>query len=106
MTGLFLGSSPLDLGLGQVTLGNVEVVVTVVSNTLTVNNLITDNGNAFKLTKQGAGALTLSNGNNNFSGGLDLETGTLNLNADSAGSGTLNIGGGILDNTSGADVAL
>jgi fibronectin-binding autotransporter adhesin len=102
----FLGSSPLDLGPGQVTLGNVEVVLTVVSNTLTVKNPITDNGNVYKLTKQGNGTLTLSNANNNFSGGLDLENGTLNLNADSAGQGILNIGGGILDNTSGTGVTL
>jgi autotransporter-associated beta strand protein len=102
----FVGSTNLDLGLGLVTLGNTEVILTVVSNTLTVNNTITDNGNGFKLTKQGNGTLTLSNPNNPFSGGLDLEAGTLNLNGDSAGSGIFNIGGGVIDNTSGAAVFL
>ena len=102
----FLGTTNLDLGFGQVTLGNLQVVLTVVSNTLTVNNPISDNGNVFKITKQGNGTLTLSNANNTFSGGLDLENGTLNLNADSAGQGTLTIGGGVLDNTSGAPVTL
>ncbi|HEX3799928.1 MAG TPA: autotransporter-associated beta strand repeat-containing protein [Verrucomicrobiae bacterium] len=102
----FLGTSNLDLGFGTVTLGNVNVVLTVVSNTLTVNNQIADNGQGFALTKQGNGALTLSNANNYFSGGLDLENGTLNFNADSAGQGPLTIGGGVLDNTSGGDVLL
>ena len=103
----FVGSTNLDLGLGQVTLGNVEVQLTVVSNTLTVNNPISDNGNNYKLTKFGNGTLTLSNVSSAFSGGLDLEAGTLNINSDgSAGSGPLTLGGGTLDNTSGTAVAL
>ena len=103
----FVGTTNLDLGLGQVTLGNVEVQLTVVSNTLTVNNPISDNGLVYKLTKFGNGALTLSNTSSAFTGGLDLEAGTLNINSDGcSGSGLLTLGGGVLDNTSGADVTL
>jgi autotransporter-associated beta strand protein len=103
----FVGSTNLDLGLGPVTLGNVNVVVTVVSNTLSVNNPITDNGNNFKLTKAGGGALTISNLNSSFGGGVELDAGTLNINSDgSAGSGAFTILGGNLDNTSGGNVTL
>jgi autotransporter-associated beta strand protein len=58
------------------------------------------------LTKTGAGALTLS-GANNFTGGLTLSAGTLNLNNATAlgtSAGTFSISGGTLDNTSGADI--
>ena len=101
----FVGTTNLDLGLGLVTMGNSQVILTVNSNTLTVNNLITDNGLGYQLVKAGNGALTLSNANT-FSGGLTLVAGTLNLNSDAAGSGPLRIQGGVLDNTSGADVTL
>jgi fibronectin-binding autotransporter adhesin len=102
----FVGTTNLDLGFGQVTLGNVQVILTVVSNTLTVGNQITDNGLGYQLVKQGNGALTLSNANT-FSGGFQLAAGTLNINADGAvGSGIFAINGGTLDNTSGATVAL
>ena len=54
------------------------------------------------LTKNGAGALTLTGGNT-FNGGLTLNAGTLNLGSASAlGAGTFAINGGTLDNTSGA----
>src|SRR6266516_4591750 len=77
------------------------------SNTLTVNNPITDNGLAYKLTKIGNGTLTLSNSSSAFGGGLELLAGTLNINSDSsAGSGEFTISGGVLDNTSGDAVTL
>jgi autotransporter-associated beta strand protein len=102
----FVGTTNLDLGLGQVTMGNSQVILTVVSNTLTVNNSITDNGLGFQLIKAGNGALTLSNANN-FSGGLTLNAGTLNVNTEGVvGSGPFRVQGGVLDNTSGADVTL
>src|SRR6185369_11959946 len=96
----------MDLGLGQITMGNSQVILTVNSNTLTVNNPIADNGNNYQLIKAGNGTLTLSNANS-FAGGLTLNAGTLNLNSGGAvGSGTFRINGGVLDNTSGADVFL
>lgn len=102
----FVGSTNLDLGLGQVTLGNIQVILTVVSNTLSVGNQITDNGLGYGVLEQGNGALTLSNANS-FSGGFTLNTGTLNIDADGAvGTGLFTINGGTLDNTSGAEVGL
>jgi fibronectin-binding autotransporter adhesin len=102
----FVGSTNLDLGAGQVTLGNISVVLTVVSNTLTVGNQITDNTLGYGLVKQGNGALTLSN-MNSFSGGVTLGAGTLNIDSDGAvGTGLFAINAGAIDNTSGAEVGL
>ncbi|MDR1146370.1 MAG: autotransporter-associated beta strand repeat-containing protein [Verrucomicrobiales bacterium] len=41
-----------------------------------------DSGTALRVTKTGAGVLTLSSGENNFSGGLALNQGALRINAD------------------------
>ena len=101
----------LDLGIGQVILGN-NLVVTVLSNKLTCGGNITDNGLNYQLTVQGPGELTPS-GFNNYFGGTVLNSGKLNINnggdsiADSAiGTGRLTINGGTIDNTSGSDVQL
>ncbi len=58
------------------------------------------------LTKSGAGALTLANGNAH-TGGTILEAGVLNLNHPAAlGNGPLTLEGGTIDNTSGAPLVL
>ncbi len=104
----FLGTASLNLGNGPVTLGNGQVVLTVVSNILEVDGQITDGGLGYGMQKQGAGTLTLSN-LNTFSGGMDVEAGTLNINSDGAvGSGKLTLGSAAatVDNTSGSTVAL
>lgn len=63
------------------------------------------NGGAL-LTKDGAGALTIATANT-YSGGTDLNAGTLNINSASAlGTGALTIAGGVIDNTSGAAVVM
>ena len=73
---------------------------------LLVNSLISETGGAQALTKMGSGALTLAQANT-FSGGVTLNTGTLNLNhAQALGTGTFTINGGALDNTSGAPLTL
>jgi len=98
----FVGSSPLDLGTGAVTLG-ANRNVTVTSSTLTVGGGISA---GFGLTKSGAGALTLS-GSNSFGGNTTLSAGQLNINNPNAiGTGTFTIGGGSIDNTSGSAVTL
>ncbi|MDB6122954.1 MAG: Autotransporter-associated beta strand repeat protein [Pedosphaera sp.] len=103
----FVGSTNLTIGAaGNVTLGSGLVVVTVSSNTLAVDAPIVDAGLGYGLGKAGSGALTLSNFNS-FSGGMQLNAGTLNINNNQAvGSGTFTINGGAVDNTSGADVTL
>ncbi|MCB1225221.1 MAG: autotransporter-associated beta strand repeat-containing protein [Verrucomicrobiales bacterium] len=102
----FTGTNDLDLGMGAVTLGN-NAVVTVAASTLTIGGDINDGGNAFALTKSGAGTMEL-NGTNTFSGGVTLAEGTLNLgNASALGTGSFTIGlGTTLDNTSGAALTL
>jgi fibronectin-binding autotransporter adhesin len=101
----------LDLGIGQVILGN-NLEVTVLSNMLTCGGSITDFGLNYQLAFQGPGALTLS-GLNNHSGGTVLNSGKLNINnggdgfsGSAIGTGRLTINGGTIDNTSGADVTL
>lgn len=63
---------------------------------LTLAGVIADGAGAGSLTKIGAGTLTLT-GVNTFSGGLNLNVGTVSVGADSAlGTGPLNFGGGTL----------
>jgi len=102
----YIGSADFNTGSGPVTLGG-GVTLTVNSNTFAVGGIISDNGSGYGLVKNGNGALTLSVANN-FSGGVTLNGGTLNINVDGAvGSGTLILGGGAtVDNTSGNDVSV
>ncbi len=112
----FTGTQGLDLGTGTVTL-NVSPTITVSGNTLTIDGVITGN---FGLTKAGNGGLTLTanetytglttvsagtltlTGSNSGSGGIKVSGGQLNIgNASALGNGTLTIGGGTIDNTSG-----
>jgi autotransporter-associated beta strand protein len=68
------------------------------SSAQTVSNTISGNG---KLIKTGSGVLTIS-GDNIFSGGVDINGGTLNLASENAigSSGTISFGGGTLQYTS------
>jgi len=102
----FVGTTNFNTGPGTVTLGSGVVNLTVNSNLLEVDGLITDNGLNYALGKMGNGTLTLSN-YNYFSGGLQLTAGKLNINTDGAvGSGIFAINGGTLDNTSGSAITL
>ncbi|WP_313570100.1 autotransporter-associated beta strand repeat-containing protein [Comamonas terrigena] len=80
--------------VGVVNLGNTVnlagALAVVGSSDLTLNGQVNGAGS---LLKQGGGTLTL-NSANTFSGGLNLQAGTLNLgNADALGSGTLTVSG-------------
>lgn len=99
----YLGSiNNLNMGTGSVSLTN-NISLSVAANTFTVGGVI---DGAFTLSKTGAGALTLPVANT-FSGGLTLSAGRLNVaDPGSAGSGTLRINGGEIDNTSGVDMSL
>lgn len=100
----------LQIGGGGVsgTLGSGEVIThgTLAfdrSDGITAGNYIYGNG---AVKQAGAGALTLTNGNN-YSGGTILDEGTLNINhATAIGTGALTINGGTIDNTSGAGITL
>jgi autotransporter-associated beta strand protein len=89
---------------------NVSLNTSVTPVSVTVNNSsqsysITGTGainGSGGITKSGTASLTLATANG-FSGGVQLNGGTLNVNHNTAlGTGTLTIAGGTLDNTSGS----
>ena len=104
----FLGSNPLNLGSGSVTV-TADRTVNVVASTLTVGGSISAVGAT--LTKAGSGALVLS-GTNSF-GGVSMTAGSLLLqsqNALSGGSlsltgGTMDLGGYVQSITSGSFIS-
>jgi fibronectin-binding autotransporter adhesin len=95
------------------TANNVSISGAVLPGSLTVSNTnvnFTFGGGAIvgntSLVKNGPGALAL-NASNAYTGGTMLGGGLLNLgNAAALGTGTLTIGGGTLDNTSGTAMTL
>jgi autotransporter-associated beta strand protein len=104
----FAGNSTLQAG--GATDVNVNRLVTVNSG---VTGTLDTNGQALSiegtvtgagsLAELGAGILTL-NGASNFTGGVTLNAGTLNIgNAAALGTGTLTVNGGSFDNTIGAN---
>jgi autotransporter-associated beta strand protein len=93
---------------GDVTLG-ANITHTVPNNSfiLNVSGNIGETGGARSLTLN-SGNLTMTlSGNNTYSGGTTLTSGTLRINSATAlGSGVLNLNGGTIDNTSGSAVTL
>jgi autotransporter-associated beta strand protein len=101
----FVGSSPLDLGSGSVTLGLSPTVSVGSAGTLTVDGAIGDGGNHYALTMAGPGALVLTH-SNTYGGGTTLAGGMLVVsNSRALGSGSLTINGGTLDSIT-AGIAL
>ncbi len=100
----FTGTDSYDFGTGAVTISGGNRQITVTANTLTLGGIISDGGNAYQLTKAGAGTLALG-GANTLSGGLVLSAGTLAINNASAlGAGTFTISGGSINNASGSAI--
>lgn len=121
------GTQNLNLGTGAVTLGN-NITATIISGrTLSVGGDIDDGLSTFGLTKADIGTLVL-NGNNSYDGPTLLSAGvltlagdnsgasggvttsastTLNINhANALGTGTFIIGGGTINNSTGAGITL
>ncbi len=97
----FVGSNPLNLGTGPVALGTSPTVTVAGTGALTVGGPINDGGSGYALTIPGPGTLALG-GSNGYGGGTNLNGGLLVINNNSAlGSGSLAIGGGSIDSTSG-----
>lgn len=94
----FNGTQGLNLGAGQVTLGN-NVTVTVNGNTLSVGGVISGSRS---LTKAGQGVLALDAANA-YTGGTTVNGGTLSLNYNNGVAGTLQ--GALTINPGGAVVA-
>jgi autotransporter-associated beta strand protein len=83
---------------GRLTAGgavaNSDLFVFNNQNTLTINSRIVDNaGGAVRLITSGAGAVTLTNTNNSYTGGTVVNSGTLNLS--NAAAGVVLPGGGL-----------
>lgn len=103
----FVGSSNFNTGPGSILLGSSVITLTVVSNTLQVGGSIGDNGNNYKIQKEGSGTLALM-ADSSFAGGFELGMGQLNVNsANCLGNGIFTIDGGTtVDNVSGAPLVL
>jgi fibronectin-binding autotransporter adhesin len=93
----FSGSSPLNMGVGSVTLSGGTRTVDVAAATLTVGGPIGDGGNALGMTKIGTGLLVL-NGSNSYGGTTTLAGGTIQTGrTDSLGTtGSITFAGGVL----------
>ncbi|NBZ95173.1 MAG: hypothetical protein EBR40_01870 [Proteobacteria bacterium] len=104
----FVGNSTVT-NSGSVSIANNYAINSGILATfgVTASTAITNTGvisGSGSLSKVGTGTLALS-GNNTFQGGVTLSAGQLNLNSSTAlGTGTLTIGGGTLDNTSGSAI--
>ncbi|MBI3162007.1 MAG: autotransporter-associated beta strand repeat-containing protein, partial [Chloroflexi bacterium] len=117
---LIVTAGTLDLNGKSISVGDVQgagnitsgvagaVTLTTGSNntSTTFSGTLSNGSGTVSLTKDGAGALTLS-GNNTYSGTTTLNAGTLNINSATAiGSGTLTINGGTINNSTGAAITL
>ncbi len=98
----FTGTQNLNFGTGAVAMSAARQV-SINGGTLAVGGIISG---GFRLTKSGAGILTLS-GVNTFTGGTTLNAGTLNINSANAlgtVAGTFIINGGSIDNTTAGSI--
>ncbi len=105
----FVGSNNLDMSTGGIRIFD-DLTVTVTASELTINSVISDDGNNDDLTKNGPGILTLKKANSHQS--TTLDAGQLNINhvralgGEMGGPGAFKVNGGTIDNTSGADIIL
>ncbi len=74
----FVGSNPLHLGTGAVTINN-NRTVTVTASTLTVGGNIGQSGGMRSLTKAGNGTLRLDGENGSYAGANNINGGTLEV---------------------------
>ncbi|MBV2144988.1 autotransporter-associated beta strand repeat-containing protein [Falsochrobactrum sp. TDYN1] len=96
--GLAFNTNGYTLSGGTLTLGGVMPTVTVSTGTSTINSVIAGTSG---LTKAGGGILAL-NGINTFTGGINLDAGTLNVGSDAA----LGAAGNNIVTAAGASVGL
>ncbi|HEY1789809.1 MAG TPA: autotransporter-associated beta strand repeat-containing protein [Verrucomicrobiae bacterium] len=100
----YVGNNDLNLGSGSVALA-ANTTINVATNNLTIGGPISDGGAGKLLTKTGNGILTLAA--NNTWNGLQLQAGQINFGSSgAAGSSSLTISGGSVDNVSGSPLAL
>ncbi|MGL4543185.1 MAG: beta strand repeat-containing protein, partial [Polymorphobacter sp.] len=84
-----------NLSIANFILLNTPSTIDTGTNTLTLTGRLRDNGGAGALDKAGAGTLILTNGTSDYSGGTNLNAGTINIDNQSAlGAGALVMAGG------------
>ncbi len=106
----FTGTQDLNMGTGAVTLSGANRTITVSNSgaTLTLGGgITTDNNGNRSLTKSGAGTLALDGAAGTWSGGVNIQQGTLSVgNAAALGTGPISFNnsanGGTLRNTTGS----
>jgi len=76
---------------GAVTLYGNATISVATTKILTISGIISESGGARSLAQSGAGQLTLS-GANTFTGGLTIKAGTIEINVNAAGTGTITLG--------------
>jgi autotransporter-associated beta strand protein len=105
-SGIDLSSSANNLTINApITLGASQIWDVNSGKTLTAGGLVSDGGNAFGITKNGSGTLTLG-GSNIFGGGVTLNAGTTVLgNAYAPGTGPVTLNGGVLKNNGGYNIS-
>jgi fibronectin-binding autotransporter adhesin len=81
----FVGSNPLDLGSGNVTLGSSTAGVKVSGSTLEIDGVIGDNGMGYGFTQSGAGLLLLT-ASNTYLGPTVVNGGTLQIGNGGSGA--------------------
>ena len=104
------GGSPTYVGsihnmtiTGTPTISGANRTITVTANTLTLGAGVTDGGSGKSLTKAGAGTLVLSAAAGTWTGGSEVDAGTLSIGSDTAlGTGTFTLHGGIIQSSGGA----
>ncbi|MEI6037386.1 MAG: autotransporter-associated beta strand repeat-containing protein, partial [Planctomycetota bacterium] len=89
----FIGSNPLNLGTGAVTLA-AALTATVNSNTLTAGGTIA--GAGFTITKAGTGTLVLNGNVNTTLGGVTVSAGQLTLGGSNSYLGATTVSAGTL----------
>ena len=111
--GFVLAGSPSFVGSDQLTFTGPVLItganrsITVITNNLILNGVISQDGSSRALNKLGhSGWLTL-NGNNTHSGGTRLDQGRINIgHANALGSGTFRVALAEFDNTTGAPLTI
>lgn len=99
----YAGSKSLNMYNGNISIA-APTQITVAGNSFSLEGTIL----GFRLTKAGSGMMTLAGTSTNFTGGVTLLTGSLNINnAAALGTATFIVNPNTtIDNTSGADITL
>jgi autotransporter-associated beta strand protein len=105
----FTGTNDLDLGTGTVTLSgaNRSITVTNAGATLAIGGVTTDSSGTRSLTKVGLGTLAINGAAGTWTGGVNIQQGTLKVgNATALGTGPIAFNNsaflGTLQNTTGS----